>query len=119
MIKRAQNLLAQYKEMDIAQDRVLLRIPGAWLFAFCRVQSSDQAGLFLCNLYSGAHFESKGVVMPGMSKLCRSSRVERAIDLQAPGREFRLPSSWKTRAWPLTSSWCTGVVPCTAPCFSS
>ena len=46
MIKRAQNLLAQYKEMDIAQDRVLLRIPGAWLFAFCRRAVVDQAGLF-------------------------------------------------------------------------
>ena len=28
LIKRAQNLLVQYKEMDISQDRVLLRIPG-------------------------------------------------------------------------------------------
>ena len=39
MIKRAQNLLAQYKEMDIAQDRVLLRIPGAWLPDSCPVHS--------------------------------------------------------------------------------
>jgi hypothetical protein len=28
LIKRAQNLLVQYKEMDIPQDRVLFRIPG-------------------------------------------------------------------------------------------
>ena len=28
LIKRAQNLLVQYKEMDVPQDRVLLRIPG-------------------------------------------------------------------------------------------
>ena len=28
LIKRAQNLLVQYKEMEIPQDRVLLRIPG-------------------------------------------------------------------------------------------
>ena len=43
---------------------------------------------------------------------------EKAGDLQAHGRVFRLPGSWKTKAWPLTSSWCTGVAPCTAPCLS-
>ena len=42
MIKRAQNLLAQYKEMDIAQDRVLLRIPGERLSDVHHVRSQTK-----------------------------------------------------------------------------
>ncbi|CAL5225633.1 g8489 [Coccomyxa viridis] len=42
LVKRAQNLLVQYKEMDIPQERVLLRIPGTWEGIQAAKQLEDQ-----------------------------------------------------------------------------
>ena len=55
LIRRAQNLLVQYKEMDIPQDRVLLRIPGLPSAAFsleATALSRHCQNLALCNLIS-------------------------------------------------------------------
>jgi transaldolase len=30
MVSRAENLLKEYKEMGVTQDRILVRIPGTW-----------------------------------------------------------------------------------------